>query len=107
MGDEEPVMNLAFVVHAIAAPGFPHEFGEAMFEHAGANAAEDVFPAVLLEHNGVDALEVQQLRQQQARRTTADNANLNLHRALPFRPVAKRKRVIAEAPPGRHRWRWR
>ena len=40
---------------------------------------EHIFAALALKQDGVDALEVQQLRQQQARRAAADNADLRFH----------------------------
>ena len=51
VGDEEAVMDLALAVHALAALGLAHQLGEAVLEHAGADAAEHVFAALPLEHD--------------------------------------------------------
>src|SRR6185369_16465410 len=40
--DEESVVNLTLAVHPLARPRLPHERGEAMLEHARANAAQNV-----------------------------------------------------------------
>src|ERR1700745_4241867 len=81
MGDVKAVMDFALAVHAFAALRLAHQFGKAAFEHAGADSGEDMVAAVFLQHDGVDALEVQELRQQQTPRPAADDANLNLHSA--------------------------
>ena len=51
VGDEEAVMDLAFLVHALAAPGLAHQVGEAVFEHARPDAAEHVLAALPLDHD--------------------------------------------------------
>jgi hypothetical protein len=94
VGDEEALVDLAFPIHALAAPGLAHQGGEAMLQNAGADAAEHIFAAVLLEHDIVDALEVQKLRQEQARRPAADDANLDFH-AFPASSSPLRPRVAA------------
>src|SRR5665647_431969 len=80
MGDMESLVDLALAVHALAALGFAHQFCKTVIEHAGANSRQDIFAAVLLQHHGFDALQMQQLRQQQTRRPAADDANLDFHR---------------------------
>src|SRR5262249_26273885 len=75
----ESVVDLALAVHPLAALRLAHQLGEAVLQHAGADAREHVVAAVFLEHDVVDALEVQELGQQQPRRPAADDADLNLH----------------------------
>ena len=79
VGDIETLVNLAFAVHPLAALRLTHQRGEAMLQNARANSAQDIVTAVLFEDDGVDALEVQKLRQQKPRRPAADDANLDLH----------------------------
>jgi hypothetical protein len=50
-----------------------------LFEHAGANAAQHVLGRALLENDGLDAGFMQQLPQQQPRRTRTDDGDLNSH----------------------------
>jgi AraC-like DNA-binding protein len=75
VGDEEALVDLALAVHALAALRLAHQLGEAVLQHAGADAAEHVLAALPLEHDGVDALQVQQLRQHQPRGPAADDAH--------------------------------
>ena len=83
MGDVEALVDFALAVHALAALGLAHQLGEAMLQHAGANSRQDVFAAVLFQHHGFDALQMQQLGQQQPRRAAADDANLDFHLVSP------------------------
>ena len=55
MGDMKAVMNLAFGIHALAHAGLAHQFGKAMFQHAGADARQHMVAAVLFEQHVVDA----------------------------------------------------
>ncbi len=87
MGDKEAVMDLALAVHPLAAARLAHQGGEAVFQHAGADAAEHVVPGVPLQHHGLDALEVEQLGEQQARGAAADDAYPDFH-APPFMTVS-------------------
>ena len=54
-----------------------------LLEHAGADAAEHVVGAALLEDDGVDAGLVQQRAEQQPGRAGADDRDLDFH-ACPF-----------------------
>ena len=65
-----------------------HQVGEAVFQNAGAHPGEHVFTAVPLEHDRLDALKMQKLRQHQSRRTAPDNPYLRAHfRAPEFRSI--------------------
>ena len=72
-------MNFAFFIHAVTNTGFSHQAGETCFQHTGANTPEDVFAGAPLEYDAADADSMQQLREQQPRRATADNAYLGTH----------------------------
>ena len=84
VGDKEAFVNFAFAIHAFAAFRFTHELGETVLQHARADAAQDVLAALPFEHDGVDALEVQELREHEARWATADDANLSFHESPPY-----------------------
>jgi hypothetical protein len=83
MRDVEALVRLAFAVHARATLRFAHQRGKTMLQHAGADAPEDVRAAVFLQDDGLDALQVQKLGEQESGRAPADNADRGLHRSLP------------------------
>ena len=83
MGDVKTLVDLALAVHALAALGLAHQLGEAVLQHARPNPRQDIFAAVFFQHHGFDALQMQELGQQQPRRPAANDANLNLHGILP------------------------
>ena len=90
VGDEEALVDLPFAVHPLADLRLAHECGEAVLQHAGPNAAEHVVAAVLLENHGVDALQMEQLGQQQSRRAPADDSDLSPHRLVSPNTVRNR-----------------
>src|SRR5690606_8141317 len=79
----EAVVDQALGVHAVGDTGLAHEVDKAVFQHAGADAAEDVFGGLGLEDDGFDALAVQQLAEQQAGRAGADDGDLSFHGGSP------------------------
>src|SRR5688500_9977444 len=70
--DLEPVVDQAFAPQPRADPGLVQQVDRALLENPGADPLLDVAPAVALQHDRVDAVPMQQLRQQQARRPGAD-----------------------------------
>ena len=62
--------------HALADAGLLEQVDGALLEQAGANSLLDILAAASLEHDRLDAGQVQQVRQHQARRTRADDADL-------------------------------
>ena len=70
----------------LADAGLGQQVDRALLQHAGAHAVLDVVAVAALEDDRVDAGEMQQMRQQQARRTGADDAHLcsPLHQAAVF-----------------------
>src|SRR5690606_35058535 len=69
-----------FGVEPRADAGAAQHVDRALLEDAGAHASEHVSPAAALEHDAVDAFDVQQVREQQAGWTRADDAHLRFHR---------------------------
>src|SRR5207245_699458 len=66
-------------LHALADPRLAQEIGGALLEHARPYALLDVLAAAVLEDDGVDALEVQQVRERQPGRAGADDPDLRAH----------------------------
>ena len=57
-------------------PDCVEQVDRALFENAGADALLHVLAALRLDHDGLDALQVEQVREQQAGRSGADDAHL-------------------------------
>ena len=68
---------MALAIHALAEAGRAQEIDRAGLQHAGANAAQDMRPALPLEHDTVDAVEIEHVREQQPGRAAADNRHLS------------------------------
>ena len=81
-------------MHARAAAGFVDQPDGALFQHAGANAAEHMVAGVALENDGVEAGFVQQLAEQQAGGAGPDDRHLRpLGHADSFMsPIVARRR---------------
>jgi polyisoprenoid-binding protein YceI len=80
-----------FAVQALADSSGASDLDGALLEHAGPHSAEHVLAAAPLEHDRVDAVRVQQLREQESRGTGAHDAYLSPHLGhFPLKPPAKR-----------------
>ena len=75
----DPVVEHAFALHALADAGVDQEVGRPLLEQAGADAALDIVAAAVLQDDGFDAGEVQEMRQHQPGRARADDADLRAH----------------------------
>ena len=69
----------ALALHALADAALREQVDRALLEHAGADRRLDLLAAARLEHHRVDALEVQQVREQQAGGSRADDGDLGFH----------------------------
>ena len=65
--------------HPLADLRLLEQIDRALLEHAGADPPLDVLPAAPLQDDGLDALKMQELREQQARRPGPHDANLRAH----------------------------
>ena len=74
-----PRVHQPLGVQARAHAGFVEHRDGALFENAGANAAEHVLGRALLENDVVDAGALQQLPEQQAGGAGADDGDLGAH----------------------------
>ena len=73
------IVRQAFGVQALGDAGGLQQVDGGLLQHAGADAAEHVARAALLDHDVGDARLRQQLAEQQARGAGADDGNLGFH----------------------------
>jgi len=73
------VVDHAFAVQPVGQPDLGEQVDGAVFEHAGPDPPLDVRPAVVLQHDRVDAGEVQQVGEDESGRSGADDADLGTH----------------------------
>ena len=86
-GDGETVMRKTFGMHPRAGAGLFQHLHGTFFKHPGAHAREHMVEAGALEDQRLDSDVVQQLAEQQAGRTSANDANLGgqrLHADFPI-----------------------
>ena len=89
-GQRKTVMRQTLAAQALIRAGLFHELYRAFFQHAGADAAENVFLADAVENDGLDTGFRQKLAKQQPRWTGADDDDLCTHCFLPnLSPVKK------------------
>ena len=74
--DLDPVVDEPFRIDPGAEPDRAQEVDDALLEDAGAHAGDHVLLRPVLEDDRLDALEVEQVREQQARRPCADDSDL-------------------------------
>ena len=79
-------MGLAFAIHAFAEPNLAQQRNGAGLEHAGANPFQHVRAGLALQHDAIDAVAVENVGEQQARRPAADDGDLCTHQ--PLIPIA-------------------
>src|SRR4051794_1714267 len=110
----DALVDEALAVQAIAEAGLREQLDRALLEHAGADAVLDVLAAAVLEDDGVDPLEVEEVREQEpggARAHDSDHCS-HLSDALPCprcgreyrerHAVAVRRLPEARPSPPRH-----
>jgi hypothetical protein len=73
------VMDQTDLTHPLADLGLVQQVDRSLLEHAGADPALHVLPAAALQDDRLDALQMQQLREQEARRSGPHDANLRAH----------------------------
>ena len=85
----QPVVDQPLAVQAVGEAELGHEIDRALFEQAGADALDHVLPAAIFQDDGVDAVTPQQMGEQQACRSRADDSHLCAHQEL-IAPAAPR-----------------
>jgi hypothetical protein len=74
--DLDAGVHETLALHAVRDAGAAQQVDGALFENAGADAREHIVAAAALQHHGVDTRAMQQLGEQQAGGTAADDQNL-------------------------------
>jgi len=77
--DLDAMVAEAFAIEPGMSSGLAQQLHRRGFQYAGTDAPLDMLPAAGLEDDGVDALEMEQLGEQQARRTGPDDCDLGAH----------------------------
>ena len=77
--DVRAVVRMAFPIHALADAGVAQHLHGAPFQHPGANAGQNVGAGLALQHNAVNALQMQPLGEQQPGRPAADDGHGRFH----------------------------
>jgi hypothetical protein len=75
-------MHEAVLLHAPAQPALDQQAFDGMLQHAGTDAVLHVIAGMRLKHDSVDAALLQQVRQQQSGRPSADDADLGAEGGL-------------------------
>ena len=75
----DAVVDDPLPLQAVADTGVDEEVRRALLEHAGADTMLDVVSAAVLEHDGLDAFAVEQVREHQPGGTGADDRHLGAH----------------------------
>ena len=75
----DAVMHQPFAPQPLADPRARQDVDGALLEHAGAHPAFGVLAAAGLDHHRLDAVQVQQVREQQARGSCTDDGDLGTH----------------------------
>ena len=81
-------MHQPLAQHPFAHLRLQEQIDGSLFQNTGANAADNVLAAAALEHHVVDAMQVQQLREQQSGRSGADDCDLGSDAAKPSSAAA-------------------
>src|SRR5215475_8471555 len=76
------VMNEALTPQPVSHTHVRQQVNGVLFENAGAHPLLYMFASSRFQHDGLNALQVQQVRQHQPRRPGANNSNLGLHSQL-------------------------
>src|SRR4029077_1275188 len=78
--DVDRLVDHAFAPQPPVEPELGHQVDGALLQHAGAHAVLHVGAAARFEHDAVDALAVEQMREEEPRRPRADDPDLRVHR---------------------------
>ncbi len=81
-GEQDAAVDQPLAAQAIGHAQLVEQLDSALLQHAGAHAVLDVRAAAVLEHDRLDALAVQQVRQDQAGRAGPDDGDLCVHSTL-------------------------
>ena len=83
-GDRRTMMRMSVAVHACTEADLAQQFDASVFQHAGANPLQHIGAALPLDHDAVDAVAIENMRQQHAGRAAADDRYLRAHESTRF-----------------------
>ena len=75
----DTAMHHPFALEPSAHAGFCEQIDCSLLEHTGANSPLDVRPAALFEHYGLDAVQIEKMREQKPGWARTDDADLGAH----------------------------
>ena len=75
----DPVVDDPVALHPLADAGLGEQVGDALLQDSRADPRLDVVAAPVLEHDRVDPLQVEQVREHEARGAGTDDADLRAH----------------------------
>src|SRR5262249_12865982 len=78
-GEIDAVVEHAFALHALAHPGLDQEIACPLLDETGADAVFDIVAAAVLQHDRLDARQMQQMRQHQPGGPRPHDADLYAH----------------------------
>ena len=77
--DVDRLVDHAFAAQPLIEPKLGHQVDGALLQHAGAHAVFHIGAAARFEHDAVDALAIEQMREEEARGPRADDSDLRVH----------------------------
>src|SRR3954462_4620775 len=80
----DAVMRKTFAPHALAHPGVFEQLDRPVLQDAGANGGFDVLAAAPLDPPRRDSLQMQEMRKEKPRRSSADDSDLRTHGWLQY-----------------------
>jgi hypothetical protein len=81
--EDDSFVTKPFLHHPLADTYLVHKIDRTLFKHARPDDGFDVVTTVSFENHRLDALQVQDVRQQEASWTGTDNSYLNTHGSSP------------------------
>jgi hypothetical protein len=88
--DRDAVMHETLAMEPFADAGAVEQTDRPVLDQAGADAAQHIFAAALLENDVGDAVDLKQLPEEQAGRAGADDRDLGSHDVCPARDAVGR-----------------
>ena len=78
----DAIVEHSLALHARAHADFNQQVARPLLDQSGADAALDIVAAAVLQHDGLDARQMQEMRQHQPGRSCPDDTDLRPHSAL-------------------------
>ena len=99
-------MGMAVTIHAVGEADLAQQVDRPLLQSTGPNSLQDIMPGLPLQHDAIDAVPIEDVRQQQTGRAPADDCYLGSHgvpnsAAMVHRPsiiIAPSSPISASAP---------